>query len=197
MASKVHKEICYRQVPRIFLVAKLFNFLLIALMPAEMGLLNLEALTSQLNLNAGFGHQNEMGRSSGGSRNDSGNGFGGHVGPLSNHHQLHNGILGLKSENSMRMQQQQSFFMEKQHQQHQQSKDWQDGLRALLPNVNVSFGALPHTNGTDAGGRMFQPQSQGLLNEHQHPHERMQRHHQQHRSGEPLDHFNFTLELLP
>lgn len=23
-------------------------------------------------------------------------------------------------------------------------KDWQDGFRALLPNVNVSFGALPH-----------------------------------------------------
>lgn len=27
------------------------------------------------------------------------------------------------------------------------SKDWQDGFRALLPNVNVSFGALPHQDG--------------------------------------------------
>ena len=28
----------------------------------------------------------------------------------------------------------------------QQSKDWQEGLRALLPNVNVSFGALPNNS---------------------------------------------------
>lgn len=33
----------------------------------------------------------------------------------------------------------------------QQSKDWQEGLRALLPNVNVSFGALPNNAGGFAG----------------------------------------------
>jgi hypothetical protein len=33
----------------------------------------------------------------------------------------------------------------------QQSKDWQEGLRALLPNVNVSFGALPN-NGAGLPG---------------------------------------------
>lgn len=26
------------------------------------------------------------------------------------------------------------------------NKDWQDGLRALLPNINISFGASPQSN---------------------------------------------------
>ena len=26
------------------------------------------------------------------------------------------------------------------------TKDWQDGLRALLPNINISFGAANHSN---------------------------------------------------
>ena len=82
------------------------------------------------------------------------------------------------------------------------SKDWQDGLRALLPNVNVSFGALPHgppqpQNGTAVGDghnqRLYNP-SQPLMNHEHHPHSQhdqrqMQRHqhqqhqHQQSRSG--------------
>ena len=33
----------------------------------------------------------------------------------------------------------------------QQAKDWQEGLRALLPNVNVSFGALPNGEGFSGG----------------------------------------------
>ena len=150
-----------------------------------MGLLNLEALTSQLNLNAGFGHPNDLGGSNGSSRHDSGNpagnGFGGHGGLLSNH--LHNGMqqglgLGLKSESQSGMRQH-SFMMEKQQQQQGISKDWQEGLRALLPNVNVTFGALPHgpANGTD---RMYPPQPQSnLLNEPHHTHERMQQQQQQ------------------
>merc|ERR1719154_821592 len=31
------------------------------------------------------------------------------------------------------------------------SKDWQDGLRALLPNVNVSFGQSGHNLGNGLG----------------------------------------------
>merc|ERR1719215_243117 len=187
----------------------------------DMGILNLEALTSQLNMNAGFGgHHNDLdhphhhpgGR--GGSRHDSGglgNGFGpasGHhsgSGLLSNHH-LHNGMqqppmgLGLK-ENQQSIHHTSrpgnSFLLEKQQQQQQQSlsKNWEEGLRALLPNVNVSFGALPHVsavnvNGTDSvsagsgGHRMYSQQQSMMNNDHHggqphHPHERMQRHQQQ------------------
>ena len=36
----------------------------------------------------------------------------------------------------------------------QQAKDWQEGLRALLPNVNVSFGALPNGEGFSGGNNM-------------------------------------------
>merc|ERR1712223_55236 len=36
----------------------------------------------------------------------------------------------------------------------QQSKDWQEGLRALLPNVNVSFGALPNNGGIPGSTNM-------------------------------------------
>jgi len=124
---------------------------------------------------------------SGGNRHDQngpGNGFGGHGGHgglLSNHH-LHNGMgLGLKSADNQSMRQQ-SFLLE-QKQQQIPTKDWQDGLRALLPNVNVSFGALPHgaTNGTDQG-RMFSQQPGLSLNEHHH-HERMQRQQHQSRTG--------------
>ena len=150
-----------------------------------MGLLNLEALTSQLNLNAGFGHPNDhLGGSNGSSRHDSGNPAGngfGHGGLMSNHHNgMQQGLgLGLKPESQSAMRQH-SFLMEK----HQQqggglSKDWQEGLRALLPNVNVTFGALPHgpSNGTD---RMFPPQHQSnLMNEPHHTHERMQQQQQQ------------------
>ena len=191
-----------------------------------MGLLNLETLTSQLNMNAGFGagHHNsqDLGGSSGGqSRHDSGqtgpgNGFGTHSGLLSNHH-LHNGVgsgppgshphgqpnIGLnKNENSSGLQHNrpQPFLLEKQQQQQNLSKDWQDGLRALLPNVNVSFGALPHgppqpQNGTAVGdghNQRLYP-SQPLMNHEHHPHSQherqMQRHqhqqhqHQQSRSG--------------
>ena len=195
---------------------------------ADMGLLNLETLTSQLNMNAGFGaggghHTNDLGgQTSGGqSRHDSGqtgpgNGFGSHSGLLSNHH-LHNGLggpqnpglgsLGLKSENSSgpggmpgQHSRPQPFLLEKQQQQQNLSKDWQDGLRALLPNVNVSFGALPHgppqpQNGTAVGdghNQRLYP-SQPLMNHEHHPHSQherqMQRHqhqqhqHQQSRSG--------------
>jgi len=67
------------------------------------------------------------------------------------------------------------------------SKDWQEGLRALLPNVNVSFGALPnqsdglHTPPT-SNGRLF---SSPPLNDHHHQHhhnhhERVQQRQQQH-----------------
>ena len=82
----------------------------------DMGLLNIEALTSQLNLNAGFGHPNDLAGTSGGNRHDQngpGNGFGGHGGHgglLSNHH-LHNGMgLGLKSAENQSLRQQ-SFLL--------------------------------------------------------------------------------------
>ena len=75
------------------------------------------------------------------------------------------------------------YSIPEQKQQQIPTKDWQDGLRALLPNVNVSFGALPHgaTNGTDQG-RMFSQQPGLSLNEHHH-HERMQRQQHQSRTG--------------
>ena len=190
---------------------------------SNIGTLNLEALTSQLNLNAGFGggHPNDLTGSTGGNRHDNGpgNSFGGghggpggagngsqHGGLLSNHH-MHNGmgLGGLKTENqqsaAMQQQRQQQhhgghagngshFFKEQlEKQQIPCSKDWQDGLRALLPNVNVSFGALPHggpaTNGVTDQNRMFSQQGPaGLLNEHQHHHhERMQRQQHQSRTG--------------
>merc|ERR1719412_662612 len=41
----------------------------------------------------------------------------------------------------------------------QQSKDWQEGLRALLPNVNVSFGALPNGAGFSTGSNINSNQS--------------------------------------
>ena len=41
----------------------------------------------------------------------------------------------------------------------QQAKDWQEGLRALLPNVNVSFGALPNGGEFSAGGNINSNQS--------------------------------------
>jgi len=158
------------------------------LLSPDMGLLNLEALTSQLNLNAGFGHPNDLGGSNGSSRHDSGNPAGngfGHGGLMSNHHNgMQQGLgLGLKPESQSAMRQH-SFLMEKQQHQQQQgggglSKDWQEGLRALLPNVNVTFGALPHgpSNGTD---RMYPPQPQStLMNEPHHTHERMQQQQQQ------------------
>ena len=192
---------------------------------SNIGTLNLEALTSQLNLNAGFGggHPNDLT-----GRHDNGGQFheksfaghagnGSHGGLLSNHH-MHNGmgLGGLKTENqqqSAAIQQQQQrqqphFFKEQlgnenkfnftenkqQIQQPNHNKDWQDGLRALLPNVNVSFGALPHggpapppqTNGTQDQNRMFSQQpNAGLLNEHHqhHHHERMQRQQHQSRTG--------------
>lgn len=37
-------------------------------------------------------------------------------------------------------------------------KDWQDGLRALLPNINISFGAPPHL-GSNSGMPGTQPNS--------------------------------------
>ena len=156
-----------------------------------MGLLNLEALTSQLNLNAGFGtgHPNDLSVSRH-EQNGPGNGFGGgHGGLLSNHH-LHNGmgLGGLKTENHRQHhQQQQGFLLDKQQQ--IPSKDWQDGLRALLPNVNVSFGALPqhgNSNGQSAADRMFSQQPApglSLTEQHHHHHERMQRQQHQSRPG--------------
>lgn len=159
---------------------------------SDMGLLNLEALTSQLNMNAGFGCHpgNDLAATSSGSRHDSGGLGNGYGGLLSNHH-LPNGMqqglgLGMKNESQVRPN---SFLLEKQHQQQSLSKDWQDGLRALLPNVNVSFGALPHgpSNGTDGRGGMYSQQS-SMMNDHHHQqHERMQRQQQQQqhsRSGE-------------
>lgn len=148
-----------------------------------MGLLNLEALTSQLNMNAGFGHPSDLAGTS--SRHDSGGLGNGYAGLLSNHH-LPNGMqqglgLGMKNERPN------TFLLEKQHQQQSLSKDWQDGLRALLPNVNVSFGALPHgpSNGTDGRGGMYSQQS-SMMNDHHHQqqqqHERMQRQQQQQHS---------------
>ena len=195
---------------------------------SNIGTLNLEALTSQLNLNAGFGggHPNDLTGSTGNRHENGpvGNSFGGHGGGpggvtgngshgglLSNNHHMHNGGMGLgglKTENQQsaaiqqRQQQQPHFlrenekfnFTENKRQVQDCSKDWQDGLRALLPNVNVSFGALPHggpagpqTNGQTDQNRqqMFSQQPAGLLNEHhqQHHHERMQRQQHQSRTG--------------
>ena len=163
-------------------------------------------------------HTNDLGGSSGGqSRHDSGqtgpgNGFGSHSGLLSNHH-LHNGLvgpqnqqtglgLGLKNENSSgpggmagQHNRPQPFLLEKQQQQQNLSKDWQDGLRALLPNVNVSFGALPHgpphaQNGTASdhnphsaapqGQRMYSQQSMMNHEHHHSQHERQMQRHQHH-----------------
>jgi hypothetical protein len=40
------------------------------------------------------------------------------------------------------------------------NKDWQDGLRALLPNINISFGASPQSSAnsqsTTGSDRVFQ-----------------------------------------
>ena len=30
-------------------------------------------------------------------------------------------------------------------------RDWQEGLKALLPNVNISFGTPPHTSAVPSG----------------------------------------------
>ena len=50
-------------------------------------------------------------------------------------------------------------MQQQQHHQHPDSsnkvansKDWQEGFRALLPNVNVSFGALPGSGGGGSNG---------------------------------------------
>ena len=43
--------------------------------------------------------------------------------------------------------------------QKENSKDWQEGLRALLPNINISFGTPPaHPNLQQQSGRVQQPQ---------------------------------------
>merc|ERR1712223_1597945 len=202
------------------------------LLSPDMGLLNLETVSQVINAENGWHLMKDLGGSSGGqSRHDSGgpgNGFGqSHSGGglLSNHH-LHNGIqqggggnqqnqslgLGLKNPNqensSMHGGGRQPFLLEKSQQQqnpHQNdlSKDWQDGLRALLPNVNVSFGALPHhgppQNGSGGPGdqgqvqpgpgghapggqqhRMYSQQS-SMLNHDQH--QQQQHQHQQSHSG--------------
>jgi len=41
------------------------------------------------------------------------------------------------------------------------SQDWQDGLRALLPNVNVSFGNLPSSSGGGGVNGGFRSDSRG------------------------------------
>ena len=80
----------------------------------------------------------------GGGRNHSGGGHGSHM-DRNGIDQLQHQFRQLGFEKS----QQQSNFSS--------SKDWQDGFRALLPNVNVSFGALPQ-----------QQQQQQQQQQHQH-----------------------------
>ena len=95
------------------------------------------------------------------------NGYGRPQQPHTNHHG-HHPFVTSPTENhlgpQLRHQQQQQ-----QQSHHQTSKDWQEGLRALLPNVNVSFGALPNQSDglhtPPANGRMF---SSPPLNDHHH-----------------------------
>ena len=42
-----------------------------------------------------------------------------------------------------------------------QSKNWEEGLRALLPNVNVSFGALPNNGGGFSGNNTLNSNQSG------------------------------------
>merc|ERR1711971_1360649 len=161
------------------------------LLSPDMGLLNLETLTSQLNMNAGFGaggghHSNDLGgQTSGGqSRHDSGqtgpgNGFGSHSGLLSNHH-LHNGLggpqnpglgsLGLKSENSSgpggmpgQHNRPQPFLLEKQQQQRMYSQQ----------------SMMNHEHHHSQHERQMQRHQQQQQQQHQH----QQHQHQQSRSG--------------
>ncbi len=110
--------------------------------------------------------------------------------PTNAHHFGSSGAATTPSENHMGHQ----LRHHHQHPHHTQtSKDWQDGFRALLPNVNVSFGALP-SQGDSAGhqtanGRLFSsPTSIGEHHsQHHHSHhERVQRQQQQHTGNHQL-----------
>ena len=66
------------------------------------------------------------------------------------------------------------------------NKDWQDGFRALLPNINVSFGSLPanyhqnlQANPSDQQQQKFPPS----VNERMQHHQQQQQQQQHHRSG--------------
>jgi len=42
-------------------------------------------------------------------------------------------------------------------------RDWQEGLKALLPNVNISFGTPPHTSVSSSGLTRGLGQSNGFV----------------------------------
>jgi len=42
-------------------------------------------------------------------------------------------------------------------------RDWQEGLKALLPNVNISFGTTPHTSAGASGLAHGLGQSNGYV----------------------------------
>jgi hypothetical protein len=68
-------------------------------------------------------------------------------------------------------------------QNYQQSKDWQEGLRALLPSVNVSFGALPNNAGGFAGNSNLNSNPTGGSHGHSHMDLEARYNHSQHQSG--------------
>jgi len=114
------------------------------------------------------------------SHNDFSNGY--------RHHQQHpfGGPLTSPTENHLGHQLRGGAHHHQQQQHHHQhshpilektSKDWQEGLRALLPNVNVSFGALPNQVEGGSGGLHTPPMNSRLfssptsaMNDHHHHH---------------------------
>merc|ERR1711981_49812 len=78
-------------------------------------------------------------------------------------------------------QQLRQLSFEKQNFQH--SKDWQEGLRALLPNVNVSFGALPNNGGFSGNSNLNSNQSG-----HSHADIEARFNHSQHQSANSNNH---------
>ena len=79
-------------------------------------------------------------------------------------------------------QQLRQLSFEKQNFQH--SKDWQEGLRALLPNVNVSFGALPNNGGGFSGNSNLNSNQSG----HSHADLEARFNHSQHQSASSNNH---------
>merc|ERR1719242_1362007 len=79
-------------------------------------------------------------------------------------------------------QQLRQLSFEKQNFQH--SKDWQEGLRALLPNVNVSFGALPNNGGGFSGNSNLNSNQSG----HSHAEIEARFNHSQHQSANSNNH---------
>ena len=136
-----------------------------------------------------------------GSHNDFSNGY--------RHHQQHQfgGPLTSPTENHLGHQLRGGGHHHQQQQHHQQhshpllektSKDWQEGFRALLPNVNVSFGALPNQSEGGSGGlhtppmngRLFSSPTSAMNDHHHHHHhnhhDRVQQQRQQQHTGERM-----------